>query len=341
MYQRPAPSRIPNVVPLRAIDVTIVEPGTCPAHSVSDFAAAIAGVRKNRWLTARKSANGPRTSSGSAATWPTQERTSRLVAAWVRMCRSSPIAMPCAAIASTSSGPDRASTADSAGPATSRSSRSRATAASVSRPNHATSPGPWLIGANARNGPDPSSGVVSTTSTGADGPIALAMGTTMSWWFAGSRRTSPAARSRSASPVSAAQPSATAAARIERRSGSHTSSQPIAGPQCSSIRPPTPGTTSSTRVTAVRNGTPVSRRRSTSALAASISGPRSPYSLVRARTASGSPPAGGRQSTWVTVPPWARTASANIGRPTFTTSIASGSVRVGALIGCPPSRGWW
>src|SRR3954469_3526626 len=42
-------SRTPNVVPLRAIVVTTDEPATCPAHSVSVRAAAIASVRNSRW----------------------------------------------------------------------------------------------------------------------------------------------------------------------------------------------------------------------------------------------------------------------------------------------------
>ncbi len=47
---------MPNVVPFRAMVVTIEESGTCAAHSVSDLAAPIARVRKNRWLPARKRA---------------------------------------------------------------------------------------------------------------------------------------------------------------------------------------------------------------------------------------------------------------------------------------------
>ena len=49
MYQRgESPTFTPKVVPLRAIVVTIVEPDTCSAASISDFAAAIAIVRKKR-----------------------------------------------------------------------------------------------------------------------------------------------------------------------------------------------------------------------------------------------------------------------------------------------------
>ena len=109
----------------------------------------------------------------------------------------------------------------------------------------ATSPGPWLIGANVRTVPPPVD--ISTTRTGADGPIALAIGTTVSWRFAGSRRTAPEASSPSASAVSAAQPSATVAARIERRSGS-AHLRPTRSPGRSAggtvAAPATPGTTS-------------------------------------------------------------------------------------------------
>jgi hypothetical protein len=69
--------------------------------------------------------------------------------------------------------------------------------------------------------------------------------------------------------MSAAQPSATTAARIERRSGSHTCPKLIAGPQCSRVRPATPGTACATVDTSTSCGTPESSRRTTSALAAS------------------------------------------------------------------------
>ena len=41
-------SLIPNVVPLRDMDVTMLESLTCSAHSVSALAAPIASVKKNR-----------------------------------------------------------------------------------------------------------------------------------------------------------------------------------------------------------------------------------------------------------------------------------------------------
>ena len=50
-------------------------------------------------------------------------------------------------------------------------------AAGVSRPNQAVSPGPWLIGAKARVPPSR----LSTANTGADGPMALAIGITVSY----------------------------------------------------------------------------------------------------------------------------------------------------------------
>ena len=59
-----------------------------------------------------------------------------------------------------------------------------------------------------------------TTSTGCDGPTALAIGTTVSWWLAGDRAMAPRRSNSSAPATSLAQPSATAAARMERCNGS-------------------------------------------------------------------------------------------------------------------------
>ena len=141
------------------------------------------------------------------------------------------------------------------------------TAPGLSLPNHATSPEPCPSGAKARVPP----AAFSTTHTGVRGPITVAIGTTTSDSFAGDSVTSPAASSRSAAATSGAQPSATTAARIDRRSGSQASSSSSDGPACSSTRSPTPvasaGTTSAAGRTAVAMGTPVSSRRSTSAFA--------------------------------------------------------------------------
>ena len=70
-----------------------------------------------------------------------------------------------------------------------------------------------------------------TTYTGALGPMALAMGTTVECSLAALSRISPAFNIRSAASRSGAHSSATTAARIERRSGSHISDQPMGGPQ--------------------------------------------------------------------------------------------------------------
>ncbi len=158
-------------------------------------------------------------------------RRNRLVAAWVRMCRSSPICRPWAATENRSIGPDPRRQSASSGPATSRRNTRRSTAAGVSFPNQATSPGPWLMGENDRVPP----ASISTTNTGADGPMAVAMGTTVEWWLAGSR---------SMWSVSSPQPSAVTAARTELRNGSPMSSQAMAGPQWRIVRSPIPGTTS-------------------------------------------------------------------------------------------------
>ena len=55
--------------------------------------------------------------------------------------------------------------------------RRRSIAAGLSMPNHGASPGPWLIGEKARVPP----AMLSTTWSGDDGPIAVAIGTTTRW----------------------------------------------------------------------------------------------------------------------------------------------------------------
>ena len=49
-------SRIPNVVPLRLIPTTMLDPGTSYADISTAFAPAIATLRKNRWLPERNRA---------------------------------------------------------------------------------------------------------------------------------------------------------------------------------------------------------------------------------------------------------------------------------------------
>jgi hypothetical protein len=107
---------------------------------------------------------------------------SRLVEAWVRMCPSSPICRPWPASESTSTGPLRRTAAASTGPATPRRKRSRSTASGASTPYHGVLPGPWLRPEKARLDPER----FSTAKTGAEGPRALAIGTTAWWWLAGS-----------------------------------------------------------------------------------------------------------------------------------------------------------
>ena len=207
---------MPNVVPFRAIVVTIDASATWAAHSVSDLAAAIAMVRKNRWLADRKRAKATPSGPLSSVRCGSQARISRLVAAWVRTWTSSPIATACAASESTSSGPDRSRMRPITGAATSRRKTSRATEASLATPNQATSPGPCEIGAYPVVPP----AWFSTTYNGAPGPSAVAIGTTTACSLAGASPISPAASKASACSRLSAQPSATAAARIERCSGS-------------------------------------------------------------------------------------------------------------------------
>ena len=146
---------------------------------------------------------------------------SRFVVAWVRMWTSSPIATPCAARrhhVERSVGRDDAAQHRSGDVAQQpQPLRSRA---AVSRPNQATSPGPWFSGANARV---PPSRVVDhphrrgrADARGHRHHRAVLVGRLQP-------APSPSASNRSAPSTSPAQPSATIAARIERRSGSQTS----------------------------------------------------------------------------------------------------------------------
>ena len=124
------------------------------------------------------------------------------------------------------------------------------------------------------------------------------MGTTAPWWFAGCQaHLARPPRAAPPPPASPAQPSATTAARTDRRSGSQTSAQARGGPQCSTVWSSIPGTTSQRGRDAASTGTPVSSRRSTSALAASTRSAPRPTAGARAATGSGPPPAGIRQST--------------------------------------------
>ena len=170
-----------------------------------------------------------------------------------------------------------------------------------------------------------------TTYTGADGPMALAMGTTVRCSFAASSLISPACSIRSAASRSGAQSSATTAARTERRSGSHISAQPMGGPQCRIVPSSRPPMASPAVSTASSTGTPLSRRRITSALAASTRSEAGPNSRANAAIASASPPAGMRQSTPTADAPWSRTAVSNRSRPMLTTSTFSGSFTGGLM----------
>lgn len=187
----------------------------------------------------------------------------RLVAAWVRMWASSPMSSPWAANENTSTGGEARSARSRIGPTASRRNTSRSTASGASTPNQAVRPGPWLIPENAWR---PEAGS-STTRTGAEGPRVVAIGTTVSWWFAGSRVTPPPSTNRCASSGLEAQPSATTVARTDRRSGSQNASHGSGGPGWSTVSSPIRGTTSMARATRTSTGAELSRRRRTSALA--------------------------------------------------------------------------
>ena len=70
----------------------VAAPVICAAHSVSDRAAPMAMVRKNRWLPARNRAKAAPSGPPSSARCGSHSRISRFVAAWVRTCTSSPMA---------------------------------------------------------------------------------------------------------------------------------------------------------------------------------------------------------------------------------------------------------
>ena len=118
---------------------------------------------------------------------------------------------------------------------------------------------------------------LSATHSGIDGPRAVAIGTTTPWSFAESMRIEPEASIVSASATVSAQPSATVAARIERRSGSQTRAYGIGGPACRrSLSSPKAGTTVRAGTTPVSMGVPESSLRRTSAFASSIAIDRVP-----------------------------------------------------------------
>ena len=112
------------------------------------------------------------------------------------------------------------------------------------------------------------------------------------------RRTSPRRAARAAPSRSAAQPSNRQAASSARRCGSHTRSQSIGGPECSSVRSLEPvDHLARRRDRHARAGARPRCARRAAALAASTRSPCAPQSARAAPRRRRSPPAGGRQST--------------------------------------------
>ena len=142
-----------------------------------------------------------------------------------------------------------------------------------------------------------------TIQTGIEGEQTPVIGPTWACSLPGSSAISPRASSRSAASRSGAHPSNTTAASSARRWGSHTCSHAIGGPECSSMPSPSPGTTSPAGATDSACGSTPSARATASRLAAAIRSPYAPHSRLRISSASGSPPAGGRQSTSTTGAP--------------------------------------
>ena len=138
----------------------------------------------------------------------------------------------------------------------------------------------------------------STTQTGIDGEQTPVIGPTWSCSLPGASAIVAAReqrrRLRRASP---AQPSNSTAASSARRCGSHTRSHVIGGPECSSTPSRSPGTTAPAGATVTACGAQPSITRTACALAAATARPCRPHSRVSTSSISGSPPAGGRQST--------------------------------------------
>ena len=232
--------------------------------------------------------------------------------AWLRMCSSSPMFSPWAARSNTSTGPRRSNSAASRGPSSSRKKRSRSTDSSSPTPNHSVLPGPSFSVENARRSPS------STTQTGIEGEQTPVIGPTWPCSLPGSSAISPRASSAAASSREAAQPSNSAAAVSARRCGSHTRSQAIGGPECSSSPSRSPGTTEPAGATVTARGDAPSIASTARAFASATASPCAPHSPVSSSTAAASPPAGGRQSTSTTGAPWSRSASANVDSPRLT-----------------------
>ena len=204
----------------------------------------MARLRKNRWLPDRNRASSTRSGVGQRREVGQQVAGSAgWSCAWVRMCTSSPICTPWAASANTSIGPGgAAATRRSSGPATSR----RNSQPLDRRRRLPPEPGGLARAlVDRRRRPGCRRPRLSTTNTGADGPMALAIGTTVSCWLAGSSRDLAVGQQRvglrdGRRPIPRPRwPPASSGAAGRRRRPSRS-----AGPQCSSIRPDSPGTTS-------------------------------------------------------------------------------------------------
>ena len=251
-----------------------------------------------------------------------------LVVAWVRMWTSSPIwHAPALRVRTRRSARCVRATAARAGPATSARNTSRSMAAGVSRPNQATSPGPWLTGAKARVPPSS----LSTTRTGADGPIAVAIGHDRLMLVRGLERDLLGVE-QAAGLLDVGRPA------LRDHGGAHRPPQRVA--HVGATRWPGRSAGSSARPCPARRrgparlrsaiGTPLSSRRSTSAFARRCRRP------CRRRGGTGRPPRPGRRRRECasrrcsTGCPCARMASAKSGRPTLTTDDRPVQVRGGS-----------
>ena len=298
---------------------TTLAPGTPEPASSVHFEAAIVRLRKKCQFVERKRAA---FSPPSAAKPGSRSRMSRLPVAWLRMCSSSPWCRPCAASLKISIGPDRSMSRPMSGPRSSRKKRRRSIASSASVPNHSVLPAPSLNVENAR-APDPSS---STTHTGIDGEHTPVIAPTWLCSLPEARPISPVSIISRARSRLRAQPSNRVAATSARRCGSASRCGSIGGPEWMSVRP-SASTGRTSRAVAIADGArrcAASIRSTTCSLASATVAAVDAPERARARaTASGSPDAGGRQSTSTTGVSWSRIASPNASSPMLTTSTFS------------------
>ena len=231
--QRPGmpASWMPTSTPLREISDTTLEPGHLHRerralgrrHRQVQEEVVVAGHEARRLLAA---------DDGERAA---RSRSSRFPVAWERMCSSSPMFRPCAASPNTSIGPRCLEHRARRGPRSSRKKRSRATDSSSPTPNHSVRPRPR---SGSRRAPSP----VLDHPDGHRRRADAGHRTDVRVLVAGGQRDLAALEQRRGLLARRRPALEHAAASNARRCGSHTRSQVIGGPECSSVPSPSPGT---------------------------------------------------------------------------------------------------